>query len=110
METFNPAAPDEYRAHDVWTKAQVYDEVIDVKGDADEHLKVMATRHGPVVRREGDKGYALRWTATEPGGLGGLTNPYGRLGKARNWAEFRNVLKLVLAPVQNSVAPDVHGV
>jgi len=109
IETFNPAAPDEYRAHDVWTKAQVYDEVIHVKGDADEHLKVMATRHGPVVRRDGDKGYALRWTATEPGGLGGLTNTYGWLGKARNWEEFRNVMKRVWGPAQNAVYADVDG-
>src|SRR5260221_11730724 len=63
----------------------------------------MATRHGPVVRRDGDKGYALRWTATEPGGLGGLTNTYGWLGKARNWEEFRNVMKRGGGPAQNAV-------
>ena len=109
IETFNPAAPDEYRVHDAWTKAQVYDEVIHVKGGADEHLQVMVTRHGPVVRRAGDKGYALRWTATEPGGLGGLTDTYGWLGKARNWEEFRNVMKRVWGPAQNAVYADVNG-
>jgi penicillin amidase len=106
IETFNPAAPDEYRVRGAWTKAQVYDETIRVKGAADEHLKVTVTRHGPVVRRDGDKAYALRWTATEPGGL---ANAYNWMGKARNWEEFRNVMKRVWGPAQNAVYADVSG-
>lgn len=106
IETFNPAVPDEYRVRGAWTKAQVYDETIRVKGGADENLKVIVTRHGPVVRRDGDKGYALRWTATEPGGL---ANTYNWMGKARNWEEFRNVMKRVWGPAQNAVYADVDG-
>ena len=106
IETFNPAALDEYRVRGSWTKAQIYDETIRVKGQNDEHLKVVVTRHGPVVRREGDKAYALRWTATEPGGL---ANTYNWLGKARNWEEFRNVMKRVWGPGQNAVYADVDG-
>jgi penicillin amidase len=106
IETFNPAAPDEYRVRGAWTKAQVYDETIRVKGATVEHLKVTVTRHGPVVRRYGDKAYALRWTATEPGGL---ANTYNWTGKARNWEEFRNVMKRVWGPAQNAVYADVNG-
>ena len=106
IETFNPAAPDEYRVNGAWVKAQIFDEVIHVKGQADEHLKVLATRHGPVVRRDGDKGYALRWTATEPGGL---SNTYNWLGKAKNWAEFRATMKQVWGPAQNTVYADATG-
>ena len=106
IETFNPAAADEYRVRGSWTKAQVYDETIRVKGAADEHLRVVVTRHGPVVHREGDKAYALRWTATEPGAL---ANTYNWLGKARNWEEFRSVMKRVWGPGQNVVYADVQG-
>jgi penicillin amidase len=106
IETFDPAVPDEYRVHGAWTKAQVYDETIHVKGAPDEHLKVLVTRHGPVVRRDADKAYALRWTATEPGGL---ANTYNWLGKARNWEEFRNLMKRVWGPAQNAVYADVDG-
>jgi penicillin G amidase len=106
IETFNPAAPDEYRVRDAWTKAQVYDETIRVKGGADAHLKVTVTRHGPVVRRDGDKAYALRWTATEPGGL---ANAYNWMGKARTWQEFREVMKRVWGPAQNAVYADISG-
>ncbi|MGB6897109.1 MAG: penicillin acylase family protein [Candidatus Acidiferrum sp.] len=106
IETFNPAAPDEYRVNGAWVKAQTFDEVIRVKGQADEHLKVVVTRHGPVVRREGDKVYALRWTALEPGGLG---NTYNWLSRAQNWQEFREVMKKVWGPGQNAVYADVEG-
>jgi penicillin amidase len=106
IETFNPAAPDEYRVKGSWVKAQSIDETIRVKGQPEEHLLVTITRHGPIVHREGDKGYAMRWTATEPGGL---ANSYNWLGKARNWKEFRDTMKGVWGPGQNAVYADVQG-
>lgn len=106
IETFNPAAPDEYRVKGAWAKAQIIDEAIRVKGRPDEHLQVVVTRHGPVVHREGDSGYAMRWTATEPGGL---ANSYNWLGKTRNWKEFREAMKRVWGPAQNAVYADVEG-
>lgn len=106
LETFNPAAADEYRVHGSWVKAQVFDEMIKVKGQPDERFSVVVTRHGPVVHREGGKAYALRWTATEPGGL---ANSYSYLGKAKNWEEFRDVMKKVWGPGQNAVYADVKG-
>jgi penicillin G amidase len=106
IETFNPAAPDEYRVNGKWQKAQTFDEVVHVKGQPDEHLRVVATRHGPIVYREPGKAYALRWTATEPGGL---ANSYMLLGKAQNWEEFRNLMKRVWGPAQNAVYADVKG-
>ncbi len=107
-ETFNPASQDEYRVKGSWTKAQVIDEIIRVKGQPDEHFEVSVTRHGPVVHREGDRGYALRWTATEPGGLAGAAT-YSWLGKARNWKEFRDTMKHLWGPAQNGVYADVEG-
>jgi penicillin G amidase len=106
VETFNPASSDEYRVKGASTKAQIIDETIRVKGQQDEHLKVTITRHGPIVHRDGDKAYAIRWTATEPGGL---ANSYNWLGKARNWKEFRETMKRVWGPGQNAVYADVEG-
>jgi penicillin amidase len=106
IETFNPAVPDEYRVNSAWKKAQTLDEVIHVKGQPDEHLAVVLTRHGPVVRRDGGKGYALRWTATEPGAL---SNSYNWLGAAKNWDEFRKTIKQSWGPAQNAVYADVTG-
>jgi len=114
IETFNPAQPDEYKVNGKWVKAQVVDEVIQVKNGtmdtgksySDEHLRVVVTRHGPIMRQIGNTGYALRWTATEPGGL---ANTYTWLGKAQNWKEFREILKSVWGPAQNAVYADVNG-
>jgi penicillin G amidase len=106
IETFNPASPDQYRVNKKWLKAQSVDESIRVKGQADEHLQVVITRHGPIVRHDGDKAYALKWTATEPGGL---SNVYDWLGKAQNWEEFRTIMKRVWGPGQNAVYADVKG-
>ena len=106
IETFNPDAPDEYRVNGAWKKAQIFDEVIHVKNKPDEHLQLIVTRHGPVVRRDGNKAYALRWTATEPGGL---ANTYNWLGKAHNWQEFRDTMKTVWGPAQNAVYADTSG-
>jgi len=106
IETFNPAVPDEYRVNGAWEKAQTLNEVIHVKGQSGEHFAVVSTRHGPVVRRDGNKGYALRWTATEPGAL---SNSYNWLGTAKNWDEFRKAIKQSWGPAQNAVYADVSG-
>jgi penicillin amidase len=106
IETFNPANPDEYKVNGQWRKAAVYDELIHVKGAPDEHFKVVVTRHGPVVKRDGGVVYAMRWTALEPGGL---VNSYSWLGRAQNWKEFRELLSHVWGPGQNVVYADVDG-
>ncbi len=106
IETFNPENPDEYRVNGAWKKADVYDEVIKVKGAADEHLKLVVTRHGPVVHQDGNKSYAMRWTVLEPGAL---CNFYNWLGKAQNWGEFRETMKGIWGPGQNVVYADVDG-
>ncbi len=106
IETFNPAHPEEYRVDGSWKKADVYDEVIKVKGAPDEHLRLLVTRHGPVVYQEGEKSYSMRWTVLEPGAL---CNFYNWLGKAQNWGEFRETMKGIWGPGQNVVYADVDG-
>lgn len=106
VETFNPVNPNEYRANGQWKKADVFDEVIKVKGADDQHLRLAVTRHGPVVQQVGDKHYAMRWTALEPGGL---SVSYFLLGKAQNWHEFLDIMKTVWGPAQNVVYADVEG-
>jgi penicillin amidase len=110
IETFDKDHPDFYLHkgpdRSSWHAAQVFDEVIHVKGQSDEHLRVVVTRHGPIVHREGDKAYALRWTALEPGGL---ANTYSWLSRAQNWREFREIMKTVWGPGQNAVYADVDG-
>jgi penicillin amidase len=106
IETLNPANPQEYRVNGQWVRAEVRQESIRVRGRADHTLEVMRTRHGPVVWREGNRAYALKWTALEPGGLAFV---YPLLGRAQNWEEFRNVMRELPGPAQNGVYADVDG-
>jgi len=106
VETFNTANPDEYRVRGQWLKAQIISETIRVKGAPEEQFLVVVTRHGPIVHREGNRAYALRWTALGPGALG---YSYNWLGRARNWEEFRGEMKRVWGPGQNAVYADVDG-
>jgi penicillin G amidase len=106
VETLNPKNPHEYLFNGQWMPADVREETIRVKGQAGEKLEVVVTRHGPIVRREAGRAYALRWTALEPGGMG-LGFPM--VGKAGNWNEFRAVMQTIGGPAQNAVYADVHG-
>lgn len=105
-ETLNPVNQNQYSVHGKWTDAEIDNETIRVKGAPDDHLKILITRHGPIVHSEGNTGYALRWTATEPGGL---ANSYNMIGKAQNWEQFRQAMKRVWGPAQNAVYADTEG-
>jgi len=105
-ETFNPTNPLEYRVNGQWVAAQVRKEIINVKGRAPETLDVIVTRHGPVMSTQGSTGYALKWTATEPGSL---AHSYFRIQFSHNWNEFREGLRDAAGPGQNIVYADVEG-
>ncbi len=106
IETSNPANPLEYRVNGAWAAAKVRREVIHIKGRPDESLDVVVTRHGPVVRREGGRAYALRWTATEPGAM---EFGYPLICRAKNWNDFLDVMRRIPGPAQNIIYADVDG-
>jgi penicillin G amidase len=105
-ETFNPANSMEYRVNGQWVAVQTRKEIINVKGKAPETLDVIVTRHGSVMSLQGNTGYALKWTATEPGGL---AHSYFGMQFAHNWNEFRESLRDAAGPGQNIVYADVEG-
>ncbi len=106
VETFHPQNPKQYRVNGGWKDAEVRRETIAVKGRAPHTLEVVVTRHGPIVHREKNRAYALRWVVTEPGGLS-LSNP--QIGRAKNWTEFLGVMRGISGPAQNTVYADVEG-
>jgi len=106
IENFSPTNPRQYVVNGNYVDAEVRTERIHVKRRPDQVFDVVVTRHGPVVQRASGRAYALRWTATEPGGLSGS---YAIVGAARNWEEFRDALRQVPGPTQNAVYADVDG-
>lgn len=106
IETFRNENSREYLLNGGWLEAQVRREVIRVRGQEDTVQEVLVTGHGPLIEREGARGYALRWVATDPGGLGAR---FFWLGKAQNWEEFLSVARDIVGPAQNVVYADVDG-
>ena len=106
VETFKPGAPNQYLHNGQWVNAQVREEVIKVRGHADHHLTVRATRHGPIVSEEGHRNLALEWTALQPHTL---SFPFWDIDRAQNWQEFLAALRRFAGPMQNFVYADAEG-
>ena len=109
IERFDQADPTRYLYQGQWLRAQVIREKILVKGAEPVIETVRITRHGPILNNvvEGlDAFVALRWTALDPGTL---PESVLRVGRAKNWNEFRAALRLWTVPAQNFVFADRDG-
>jgi penicillin amidase len=114
-ETFDPARPGMYKTEKGWKNSTIRKEEIKVRknplgpiSDQNiEKLDVIETRHGVIYFEDGDKKYALRWTARDPKytELGG----FYYLNRAKDWKEFNDALKNYGGPAQNFVYADVKG-
>jgi len=106
IETFDSRAPSRYLHNGQWVDAQVREEVIKVRGQADHRLMVRVTRHGPIISGEGHRDLALQWTALQPHAL---SFPFWEIDRAQNWQEFVTALRGFSGPMQNFVYADVDG-
>lgn len=105
-EVLDPDNPRRYLVDGKWQDAQVRKEVIAVKGQRDQTVEVVETRHGPlIVNRPGER-YALRWTALEQGRY---RFPFMQINQAGNWEEFTAALRGFPGPAQNFVYADSSG-
>jgi penicillin amidase len=85
-------------------------EVIKVRGQEDEPIRVRITRHGPIVSDVLDNPQAtlaLRWTALDPEDH--TIECFSRINLARTWPEFVAALGSMHAPLLNFVFADVDG-
>lgn len=120
VEQRHPEQPTWFRHAGEWEAAQVRQERIAVRGQAQPHLEeVIITRHGPLINGllppappGGDHDaadlplLALCWSGHWPGrSLGGLL----RLQKAHDWPSFRAALAEVAEPSLNIVYADIAG-
>jgi penicillin G amidase len=105
VETLNENG--QYQTPRGWRNLDRRREVIHVKGDRDEQLDILSTRHGPIITDliPGEKrAVALRWTLYD-----GLHNPFFDLDSAQNWDQFAEALSQLDSPGQNVVYADVDG-
>ena len=113
LEKFNPDNPKQYQTPAGWQDAVVRHEEIKVRkgiGSAEHDVvtyDVTVTRHGPIIFTDGQKRYALRWTALDPAKNNSESSL--ALNRAGNWKEFNAALESFTAPTQNIVYADVEG-
>ena len=106
IERFRSPDSDEYLANGKWLVAQHRIERIGVKGQPDVVLDVLVTRHGPVIRRDGARGFALAWTILRGKGQ---ARSLLDLDTAANYQQFRTALSQLEGPVLNFGYADVAG-
>ncbi len=99
---------DAYRYKDGWEPMRTVVEEIAVKGEAQPRkVELKFTRHGPVVKVDQDRAFAVRSVWSEPG-----TSAYfGSMGymTAKTWPAFKEALSNWGAPSENQVYADTKG-
>jgi penicillin G amidase len=98
-----------YRYKGAWTPMEVVRETIEVKGGAPREVELRFTRHGPVLKLDGEKNraFAMRTVWMEPG----LSGYFGssRLTHAKTWSDFKAASHNWGAPPLNLVYADTQG-
>jgi penicillin amidase len=105
IETFNDKG--QFLTPEGWKDPAHRRETIHVKGNADEVVDVVVTRHGPIITSlfPGEaRPVALRWTLYE-----GAHVPFFAVNSAQNWDQFLHAFAQLDAPGQNVVYADVEG-
>jgi penicillin G amidase len=106
IESFNPKDPGKYLHNGQWVDAEVREELIKVRSQNDYHLRVVVTRHGPIISHDGGRALSLQWTLLTPHAVG---LPFLRINQASNWQEFTGALRDFKVPMQNCVYADTEG-
>ena len=103
----NPLKPDvyQYQQHD--EEILSFNEVIKVRDADPVTVTLEFTRHGPIVKREKNRIYAVRAAWLEPG----MAPYFGSVEymRAKNWREFISALNRWGAPAENQVYADING-
>jgi len=107
VERINPANLHEYMVKGKWMPFVVDHDSVAVKGEAPREVELEFTLHGPVLSKNKDYAYVLKWVGADPGGAGYL--PALRLLRARNWREFKAGVQYYNVPSENLAYADRAG-
>jgi penicillin amidase len=99
----------EYAYQDDWCPAEVRDETLRVRGTAAETLRVVSTRHGPIIAGEPSNGSGLAFCHTGTQGATPWLDSVYRMLVARSADELEEAMQEWTEPVNNVVYADVQG-
>ena len=110
VEERHPQDPARFRFGEGWEEAQVREEDIIVRGQAQPfRQRVTITRHGPLINdllQEHERNFpplALRWTGHEPFSS---ADAFAALVRARDWEDFRQAVSHLVTPALSFVYAD----
>ena len=103
----DPNNPSQYTHAGKLQTLQRIVESIEIRDAEPVAVSLEFTKHGPVVKKEAERLYALRAAWLEPG----MAPYFGSIAymKSKNWAEFRHALSRWGGPAENHVYADVEG-
>ena len=115
VETLGPCAGDGpeslacVKTSTGWTRIEIRDDTIRVKGESPRVTQLQFTLHGPIVSVDTARrrAFSVRSVHSEPGTasyLGSLA-----LDRARNWSQFEAAMTRWLMPSENMIYADVDG-
>jgi penicillin amidase len=107
LEQFNSPFDISYRVGSKWTEAGVRTEAIPVRLGKDVEHKIIATRHGPILLRNGDAAISLSWTGTNTDKP--TFEALYSINHARSWDEFSAGVSKFVDPPQLFVYADRWG-
>lgn len=111
LETFN--AEGKYKTPAGWEAPIIRNEEIKVRKNplSSEteivNFEVKETRNGVIFTEQGDKKFALKWTARDKANQ--EFEAFFKLNRAENWEDFKNSLKTYGGAAQNFVYADTKG-
>lgn len=105
--TFESEDSERYLFDGEWVEAEKIEEEIRVRFSRSLKLNVLITKHGPVIKRRGNKGLALKWIGHEisEDTLGAFL----RQNRAKSFKEFVEAMRGFTGPAMNQVYADVDG-
>lgn len=107
VETFESEDSTSYLFEGEWREAAVIEEDVKVRFGKDRKLRILETVHGPIIRRKGDKGLALKWVSQDTS-LDSL-DAMLKQNRARSWDEFVSSMENFVGPALSQVYADVDG-
>jgi penicillin amidase len=117
LEKINPNNQNQYEVDGQYLDMEVYIEEITIKKKSFQSptkpykLEIRRTKHGPILSdisgAHNNFSYSLRWTGDDQNG--GTFKSFLSLNYAKNWDEFNDALKGVIAPIHNFVYADKTG-
>jgi penicillin amidase len=104
-----PGAPRMVRYQDGFEAMRTVTEQIEVRGEKPRSVKLLYTRHGPVlwVDEKAGRAFALRTVWNEPGVAGYFGSSF--MWEAKSWSDFRRGSNAWGAPPLNLVYADTRG-